>query len=1002
MAQSAFAPSVSIPRVTDASLLQQSGSQVDPNYNSYQPLIDEADQLTLTPTKISTKTTAVSDKLANKQKSIDGTVTPTVDNDNQFQEFIDAAQVSAAKFVGDTEKTLSELTRGVVGDAFADGFNDVAKNVDSFFGMDDSMSNFDKTMGTYREGADSNFGVRPESRQRQQALNKEAESYFNQGETAYNSGDYLGYVESKAGEIFANIKNSPMMLGDSVGETLSVLSAPLLVANVANRTNKAMDKYKVNNQDQAMPKTDMAITTMLNTLSLTGERVIVKSGIGNVIGSLLGKNPISKKFTGVLGNIVGEYNQERFDTAIELYSVRDRSKDTGDEADMFAVAWNSKKAKLAGTAGGTASATMVGGGIGATIAPKVAVKTLGAALKPVEVGLKKVASKQAEKRAVKSAQSYAKPGYATTQDKTKHKTETVKAAEKNQSDIDTLTSREKEISTIAKGSGTDKEKVQQVQAVLHKKGITDNSQDSRISVVGKEDVDKVLQAIINDEVSDSNAIKNLITRVSSNELSPLDSMSIIGQTLAELKQEGKLSENVKTVFNDSKISIDNQVAELIKDKKLFNITYKNSVEQLKKERKIIGVVDESINQTQEPKTKLDVSFDSLMKLSGDELNSKLAEYDNKVIASVMKEAQKRKKTAKSVDAHNLAQDQINSLSKVYQAVKNAVKGQPTDIINKTGAKVIKQRVLAKKVYDPKKDFVSMIKEQISDKLPAIAKTLGITDGNGDTELAGSTAAVQHAVNQIERITNIPLLQKAITDLQTIGNLSKSRADGLHKRINEYIDEKEFSTINTEGVKGAVKEGYNKVVKKSKTITKEEVQSEFTTFFDKLKDRLSPTEKSYLAAGLAKLQKTGKITKEYAESKLDELTPEEGLTKENIQKTFTDALDTVKSTISKDGRETIQKDIGKKVDDIKSSPLGKEVIKDTSDLHDIIVNKLTATNFKEVFDAVKKKVPEFNTLEMYRYMKDLSKLKSLNHDVTVVDELLDENGKPIVQNKEGEC
>lgn len=316
-------------------------------------------------------------------------ITPqALDTDGHALETVDAIQSGLTQQYGKTNTALRNLSRwgasNFMDQETIDKYLPKTKDVGTIgFGEEKST---DLANPVY---ADKLTGVRPESRARQQELMKEAGVYKDVADKAYEAGNTKDYIQAKSGEIFANVKNSPMMMGDSAGETLAVMSGPVGIGlTVTTRVDKNLDEYKLNNNNEDMPKDEIALAVALHSLSLFGERLSIKAGLGSVMNTIKGKT--ARGLLGFIGTIGGEYTQERFDTTLELFIGRDRSKDiNGSSLDTFKAMWNSKEAEMAGIAGMTMAGTLAtAGNVGGTAVNNLKPNTEPEPLLPTEENVK--------------------------------------------------------------------------------------------------------------------------------------------------------------------------------------------------------------------------------------------------------------------------------------------------------------------------------------------------------------------------------------------------------------------------------------------------------------------------------------------------------------------------------------------------------------------------------------------------------------------------------------
>ena len=280
------------------------------------------------------------------------------DTDGYIAEGIDAAQSGIVKAAADAGNMVN---KGV--QALADKLG-VKYTEEELKTMMNTVPGVTERLQELRttEGADKYTGVNPKSREHQQELVKEASTAYDEAELALSKDDYKGYTIGKAKEIFANFKNTNMMLGDSMGEiagmAINTIGVPLVVAT---RVSNNSEEYKKNNQNKAMDIDDILLATTLNSISLYGEKAIIKTGLGKALQGFMGKTTVGDKILGFLGSASGEYTQERFDQAIEGFIERDRSRDgTMSQLDLFKKYWNSKEAKMGGIAGLTMAGTLEG------------------------------------------------------------------------------------------------------------------------------------------------------------------------------------------------------------------------------------------------------------------------------------------------------------------------------------------------------------------------------------------------------------------------------------------------------------------------------------------------------------------------------------------------------------------------------------------------------------------------------------------------------------------
>jgi len=985
MAQSAFADIQApvVPGVVDTSLTRQTPQQLDSMYNTYNPIIERSRLLEeqadkIRNSKLSQKQASIADKLKSKQEAITGV--GYTDTDGHFGEAVDAAQSGIAKLA--TKGVNAFGTLGIEAyDAVADvtseeksGYYEKLKQVSPFgdLTIGDALNEQDTKF-------DSAFGVKPESRQRQQVLNQAAEKAQLRADAVQVTDiDSFGeWANHKTDQILLNMQNAPMTIGDSIPESAALISSTLgLPLVVGTRVATHHNNYKENNDGNSMSLEKAAAVTALTTASLGTEKFLVKTGIGTVAKNLLGKSKLLDSVAGFLTTVGGEYTQERFDYTVEKWAEQKEGTATFEEI------WNSHRARAAGTAGATAGGELMGAGMAVKQAPAAVKAVTKPIVAPLNAYGKRKASQHQEKKNLEAARSYVKSGYNDAETKAKHETSLAVDLQTQESAIKTLKDAQDTIKNLDKKGGSPLATVLEVQKAMNVGYESDKAEDNVIASLGVRELSNILDSLtpeLRREVENS-VDKKVDT--------PLTVLSKVGILLVSNKE--LLTQEIKDTFNSNKSAIEEQAVQALKDGAL-DITFKRSIAQLERDNKITSSVAKELASMSDPKSTVDTPYSSLVKLDGEALTKELAKYDAKALKTIIDEAKRKTRESRSADRDVLSSTQIGVMEKFYKGITGAFSVKPSEKIVKEVQGIKRARKLAKRHYDPKKPLGEQFKEFVSDMKGKIAEAVKTPGQANKQDFANTTKAVIEAVNNLDQVNDIPYVQKVIEDLEVIGVLTKAKAESLRNKVLEYSENLDVA----DGVlRPGVKKGYDTLVNTAKTSTKGDVDKAIDSFLSKLKGRLTDTERKVITKALAKLENLGKASKAKVISAIDDISDGDKTIKEQLLGTYEAMQKTISDTVK--GREVYEKKAESVVSSIRDSALRKEVGKDFDKIFDSVMTNLGSVNIKESFDKITKKVTDADYLAMYQSMKDIGVVQNNGKKVKQVDKVLDENGKPLIK------
>lgn len=957
MAQSAFTstPMIPIPGSTEAiNLTKALPQQIDPLYNTYDPIIvkglaAEKLQDARKPSKLEAKMTSITDKIKTKKDNI-GYESP--EEKTFLSNTLAAAKAGTyslfgkgAELLGEGIETIGDVT-GI--ETLSKEGAQIQQEQQQFRqqGLWNKLAEFDDT------------GVQQIGKDFQQAFEKD---------------DYVGMADAifrpEAITAFAN----------SLPEMIAMMNPWGLGAVMATNVNKNLNDLGPNaTAEQKAISTGLSVVgTALDRL---GDKVVLGGGEKALQGIISKMTPaaqkaIQQRFGNTLlglGIKVGAVAPKAgFEGLTEGIQTTLEGKATDIEKMNFELTPEERKEALQATGVGIAA-----GGVpsGAAAVPS-AVKLTTA---PLNAYGKRAVEKRTQRKNLEAARAYVTAGYKDEASMNKHKDSLEKDLATQEASISKLSTADKDITKILKSDATDFVKIQEIQKVMDNGYRPNEANSLRIFNIGKPELDKVLSLLDNKEFTKS---------VNGLDAPALTKYSAVINHLAQNKDA--LTPEVRTELNNLQASLKDQVSTAVKSSDIV-ISYSNSLKQLKDENKITATVKKELDQLKAPKTTKDITARDLINLSQEEMKKKLAGYDNLTVTKLMKEARQLTTEQRRADRELLASDQLGALEKAVTGVKNAVQAKPSQVVSKTADKLLRQRKLAKRAYDPTKSIGERVNTFIGDMMDEIRNAAKSPSAKQAQKYKDSATAVVSAVQNLDKIKDIPIVEEAISHLETIGSLAKSRADSLRKKIKEYKDS--LDTIDTTNVRENVKKTYEDIVTKAKTMTKEDLVKEVDTLTNKLKARLTPTEKAFVASTLAKLSKAGNVSTEYVKSKVDELSNNDKTVKEQLQQ----AVDKVAKVVK--DREVYEKKATELVSKIKDSKLAKEVSKDFKQLFDNTMTKLGEINIKESFDKISSKVTDADYAGMYQSMKELGSLDKVKHKVNKVDEIVDENGKPLIEDE----
>ncbi len=637
-----------------------------------------------------------------------------------------------------------------------------------------------------------------------------------------------------------------------------------------------------------------------------------------------------------------------------------------------------------------------------------------------ELGKGKKAKKQLE-----AALSTVKPGYKNATDKATHTAKVDQDYDTTKEGFDALETAEAEIKKVAESNASPMEKVLKIQSIMSQTRQGDKATDVLVRNLGGAEVSNILKEIEADkELMGNKKIAGFVEQIKKQK-TPAEQYLLLSRLVPNLSAK---HQKIKDSYNENINEIEKQATELTeRTDNALEITYNNSKTQLNAEGNLIKGVKDELATVKDPKTEQDIAYEDLVNLPEKELQAKLAEYDSKTVAKIIKQAQAARKKAKGQDAVVRADAHIGKLRKFYTSIRNAVKPSSDNQVKKTAKNLLKTRNKAKKLYDPKAPLIQRVKAAVTEKFEAIkVQANQIKNGQkprtpvSKEDLKTAAKETVTAISNLKDIdpADIPVLAATIDHLNTIGLYSEQQAKKLKAKLEKYMTEKKaeidakVKEVAPDGifdkVRKVIASKIDKIRQGAINLKESEAMAFIEDQLETLKNKMTPTELKALADTLAYLESKGTITKEFAEAQLAKvgtkqgpLTPEEAAYAENAEKegktTLKQMFEDAKTYYEENSREEIEQDIKKKAGEatkkvkkaaakVTESKLGEAIVEDIKALPAILVEAFEDANIKEKYTALVKRVSDIDSLELYQSVKDLGTLNKNDHEVEVVTEI----------------
>jgi len=403
--------------------------------------------------------------------------------------------------------------------------------------------------------------------------------------------------------------------------------------------------------------------------------------------------------------------------------------------------------------------------------------------------------------------------------------------------------------------------------------------------------------------------------------------------------------------------------------------FTQNITQLKREQKLTQHALDQIKSKSEAKTG-EIDYDNLSNLDGKQLTETLSTADNDTLSQIIAEA----KIDKKVDA-SVARATKESQGTVSNAV-DTVKGLFTTPTSKKvideATRIRAQRKASKAVYDPAKPIEEQVKTFVEGKFSALTeaakKGKDKITAQSFKDTAKATIQLVENSDLLGKLKNIPKVKETINHLETIGTITKARADSLRKKLDTQVVKaqnkvKETKTATTKKLDDAINATKTKLQELNKKLSSSDTDSEKNI----IRDQIKAAQKVYDKAR-EDFDNFVEESKE-VEKELDEKTKKRNEERDSDKPTPNVVTDTVKGA--------------------------KVIAKESKVLYDKMIDKIKNTNVRDSFKKVTEEIAAMDYEGMYRTLREIGKSEDVNHNVSVVTTLVDSNGKPLINNTE-EC
>ncbi len=829
-----------------------------------------------------------------------------------------------------------------------------------------------------------------------------------------------------------------------------------LIAMSGKMTKDQNEEFAKNNGGEGMSPEQMlratAINIAFNALDRFTFKSIIKGGGAKELKQVWGKIPAPerKQIIKKIAQLPADMGKEAAQEYVQQWSeIVNETWGTKDKENLSAVLSDDLKNEDA------IVAAMLGASSGGLMStPKTIVTTLNEAGK----GKKERANIEAEK-------SVTKAGYDTAEQKAKHQSRIDENYEDDKGFFKALEKAEKDIKDINENKElSDSDKVSQIQEIMSfREGLSDKAENARIMAFGQEEYGQLHGAISSHEgLKNDEYIQEQLKEISSDKLRNNTKRDLLVDLVNKIKKINTDNNvdmdmsSIDSIVESTQASMDRTAADIVK-RGDSEITYSREKADANKRGSITKSVSESISAKAEPKTEADIDYDDLMKLDDDALTEKMSEYDNKTIHGIMKEARKRGRLARKTEKNELSHADVGRLKKAWTNAKRAVVPSTAKKINKIGNATIKQRAAVKETYDPTKSIPERLKQAKVDlkkffskaavdaKKTAANKTEEVkktAEQKTPDEIKNAVKAVKDAASDLMNVEDMPLLKEIVTDLKDAGHFAEKRATAILNKIKDFEKEHKvedaLKDIDVETMRSAVKNEYNDLKKSLKDMNKEDAEKAIKAFITKMGSKMNKTEREVLASTLASLQNAGTISKEFAEDTFQNIMelikgkPVQGpMTVEEAAAAKVEAEKEVKTTqeslldfykkakakakeLSEKNREEFERDLvatGKKAkrkagkivegtkEYYKKSEGLQAIAKDAKALLTVLGSKTGEINLSKM---IRDTSAWYTSQDFKKTILELGAIDENGNKLSIVDKIVDENGKPLVETKEEGC
>jgi len=638
-------------------------------------------------------------------------------------------------------------------------------------------------------------------------------------------------------------------------------------------------------------------------------------------------------------------------------------------------------------------------------------------------------------------------GYATTEDQQAHSDLLGQEYNDAEQAFNTLSTAEKEINSVNSANTAAIDQVSKIQAILAQTGThaTDSQANELVKQFGAPEVQQLLKAISANEELASSFDKEQLAQVLSEQ--PSNAFNALGSMLAE--RADLLTPEIKETYNNAKTSLESQADTIIQSG-----AHKVSFEQAKKQLNRSGDVAKSTKNYIDSKAKpvtgdkativasaktkkskqANIVKRAIETLTGrgslNEAEKLLSSYDDQTLKDVIKEAQIQANQYAKIQKVQLSSPNLSKAAKLKGAMKKLPEQVKAEQIIAAAKRLrtIRKNVAKTSYAKPKslkEQFTEFTQSKLADLKVAADKvkaernknkaepknTNSKPDKNRISKedkkiIKDAKVMVVTAKKDLDSISkeDLPILEEAIDILVKAGNFGEKFGKQLLADAKAKFEESGVKDVDlsTENIKAGVKSANTRVMNAIKTGTKEDVKntvdSVITKLTNKIKSKLTLSEKEFLAKVIGKAVAAGKLTNEEAQNqlnklvKLDEVDLSVDGLKKKLQEAYGSIVNFTKNTANKETREnmetSVKETVKKKVDSFKESELGAELSEDFGTITESLITakRKGSVELRKQFRKFKKKYDNTSSLEIYQNIKGVFEDLVKGKDTKIVDEV----------------